>query len=481
MHIEAYEANDRSMNQKEKMHNRLRILIVDDEPKILRGLSLMISKINRPATHVMCANGAEAALNAVQSFNPDVVITDICMPCIDGFELIDKIREISSCKRYVILSGYSDFEYARTAIKKKAMDYLLKPVDEAALQKLLLRTKSELLQDMQNDRRFMIYTLKDIIFYGTPLNKKFLDKQFGSIFLYPQFLVAVFKYADHLHEDMQQILKQPFYELSSIVELINHPNHRITVILSNVPESVTKTDVQEIYKGFGNIIRNNTHCPPYIGMSELGTNILQLNKLYLSATRDTLVSQYFSDKRFEDQRRLNSCLGYFFNYIDCIFETGNLPETHEDFTLMIDELIPNLQDSEDWDNLYLVIKTSVQSMLNDRKDILEKTSIITEINWMEQYGASNSEKMAKAIYRMLSSIFHPRQRNKKDKITLIRNMTGFIHSNYMNSNVTLVDMAKFVHMHPKYVSTVFSKNVGMTFGQYLNHYRISKAKNIMEE
>jgi two-component system response regulator YesN len=481
MHAEAYEKmNERTIIQKADICNRLRILIVDDEPKILKGLSLMIENMDRPAAVVQSANGVKVALSAVGSFNPDVVITDICMPGMDGFELIDRLKEISSCNHYIILSGYSDFEYARTAIKKKTMDYLLKPVDEDALQQLLLRVEAELAQERENYYNLKMRMLQDFIFYGTPLNNSFFDKQLEIIFPYPNFLVTVFRGAESLQEDMQENLKQPFYGITPRVEVIKHPKNKIAVILSNLPANTSDADIRLIREELIHIMDENNYESLYAGMSEPDENILQLNKLYHSAIMDSYISQYFSKKCLDDLEKIKCCLKNFFSNIDDIFETGNLQGNHEALTLILEELNPVLPACEDWNSVYSVIKRGMKNMMNEQEDMLKELELLNEINWREQYGAGNAEKMAKSIYRVLSALFCTKQSTDKDMTACIKKMVGYIEANYMK-DISLTDMAKFVHMHPKYVSAVFSKSMGKTFLQYLNHYRISKAKDIMAE
>lgn len=481
MHVETYEEmNEKIIIKKENICNRLRILIVDDEPKILKGLSIMIENMDKPATIVHCANGVEAALNAVGSFNPDVVITDICMPSMDGFELIDRLKEISSCKHYIILSGYSDFEYARTAIKKKTMDYLLKPVDEDALQQLLLRVEAELAQERENYYSLKMRMLQDFIFYGTPLNKGFFDKQLETIFPYPNFLVTVFRGTEFVQDDMPEKLKQPFYGITSTVEVIKHPKNKIIVILSNLPAAAGEANMRAIREELTHIMDENDYKSLYTGMSEPDGSILQLNKLYHSAIMDSYIAQYFSGKCFDDLEKIKCCLKQFFSNIDNIFETGNLQGNHEALTEILEELNPVLPTCDDWNGIYSVIKRGMKNMMNEQEDMLKEMELLTEINWKEQYGVSNAEKIAKSIYRVLSSLFCTKQSTEKDMTACIKKMVGYIEANYMK-DISLTDMAKFVHMHPKYVSTVFSKSMGKTFLQYLNHYRISKAKDIMAE
>lgn len=121
-----------------------KILIVDDEPIILKGLRRFINWENYGFSIVSEAlNGEEAVKEFVE--NPvDVIITDVRMPKVDGFGLINQIHELGYNPVFVILSGYSDFEYAREAIKKGVKDYLLKPFQEEELVDVISKLKREL-------------------------------------------------------------------------------------------------------------------------------------------------------------------------------------------------------------------------------------------------------------------------------------------------------------------------------------------------
>ncbi|WP_127486043.1 response regulator [Paenibacillus ehimensis] len=121
----------------------LRIMIADDEERIRLGLEKIIQKESEDYEIVgSYANGLEI-LNALPGKEVDMIITDIQMPAMDGLELIDKLRERKPGVPCVILSGYSEFEYARKALKFGVVDYLLKPVNKQELFALLRRLHGE--------------------------------------------------------------------------------------------------------------------------------------------------------------------------------------------------------------------------------------------------------------------------------------------------------------------------------------------------
>ncbi|GLX67089.1 response regulator [Paenibacillus glycanilyticus] len=121
----------------------MKILIVDDEPRHLRGMAGMIGSM-RPDAAVMTAKDGAAALDLVRAERPDVVLSDIQMPNLDGLAFLQKLQEEAIEVKVVMVSAYNLFEYAQTAIRHGAYDYLLKPVDMDKVESLLARLEQQL-------------------------------------------------------------------------------------------------------------------------------------------------------------------------------------------------------------------------------------------------------------------------------------------------------------------------------------------------
>ncbi len=107
-----------------------RLLIVDDEQIIVDGLAEILEAAELPLKEIKRAYTAKEAIEAFEKSPFDIVLADIKMPRTDGLTMAGILREISSSVKIVFLSGYSDFDYARQAVKIGAYDYLLKPVDD---------------------------------------------------------------------------------------------------------------------------------------------------------------------------------------------------------------------------------------------------------------------------------------------------------------------------------------------------------------
>ncbi|AWB43196.1 DNA-binding response regulator [Paenibacillus sp. CAA11] len=126
-----------------------KLLIVDDEKNIRLGLASILSRQFPRQYSFLHASNGEEALSLVRREQPDMIITDIRMPGMDGLALIRSIRECGSTAAIIILSGYDDFAYAKAAIPYQIKEYLLKPIVREELFRAMERSEAELQRDQQ--------------------------------------------------------------------------------------------------------------------------------------------------------------------------------------------------------------------------------------------------------------------------------------------------------------------------------------------
>ena len=129
-----------------------RIILVDDEEEVRKSI---IRKIDWQAvgfTVVGDAENGEDALEKIEALEPDVVLTDIRMPYMDGLTLAEKIRQRYPSMKIVIFSGYDDFDYAKRAIKLNVTEYILKPVNVEELTAILRRIQESLDEEIEQKR-----------------------------------------------------------------------------------------------------------------------------------------------------------------------------------------------------------------------------------------------------------------------------------------------------------------------------------------
>jgi DNA-binding NarL/FixJ family response regulator/AraC-like DNA-binding protein len=116
-----------------------RLLVADDEPWVVENLRGLVDWRGLSVEFLAPAGDGEEALSRIESERPDILITDINMPFVDGNELIRRAKAFFPDLQVIVLSGYDDFEYVRDALLHGAVDYLLKPVARGALIEVLER------------------------------------------------------------------------------------------------------------------------------------------------------------------------------------------------------------------------------------------------------------------------------------------------------------------------------------------------------
>ncbi len=121
-----------------------KLLIADDEKIVRESVCELINWASLDIEITACCRNGLEALDAIIDTAPDIVITDIKMPGIDGLELINKIYSLDSRIQFIILTGYPEFEYARRALQYGVQEYLLKPVSEDSIIKAVRKALKSL-------------------------------------------------------------------------------------------------------------------------------------------------------------------------------------------------------------------------------------------------------------------------------------------------------------------------------------------------
>ena len=124
-----------------------RLMLVDDEPEIRDGLLEIINWEQEGFEVVGTAENGLEALQVAESVTPDLVVTDIRMPFLDGLEMARRMRQSLPTVQFVVLSGYDDFDYARQAIQIQIKDYVLKPISSGEFTEVLRRVKKHMDED----------------------------------------------------------------------------------------------------------------------------------------------------------------------------------------------------------------------------------------------------------------------------------------------------------------------------------------------
>lgn len=134
------------------------VLIVDDEPLIVKGIRIMLERSPLPIDDIMEAENGEEGLSLALKKIPDVVITDIRMPVMDGLEFCRQLSRQFPQAGIVVISGYDDFHYAQEAMKSGVRNYLLKPVQCREL----VETVGGLLREKYRHKAYISYREMDV-------------------------------------------------------------------------------------------------------------------------------------------------------------------------------------------------------------------------------------------------------------------------------------------------------------------------------
>ncbi|MDD3140990.1 MAG: response regulator, partial [Lachnospiraceae bacterium] len=110
------------------IEHRYTVVVAEDEELLLNNLVAKIQATELGFDVVGTAQTGIQAYDLVKELNPDLLITDIRMPAMNGIALLEKVRESYPLMKFIIVSGFSDFEYARSAIQLQVSEYLLKPI-----------------------------------------------------------------------------------------------------------------------------------------------------------------------------------------------------------------------------------------------------------------------------------------------------------------------------------------------------------------
>lgn len=129
-----------------------KVIIADDEPKILHGLSSQIQKMGLDIEVAGLARDGLEAYDMVKALRPDILLLDICMPFLSGLEMLEKQRDLQMRMKVIVITGYEEFEYAKKALELSVFAFLLKPVEIQELKARLEQAVSTLVSGQEETR-----------------------------------------------------------------------------------------------------------------------------------------------------------------------------------------------------------------------------------------------------------------------------------------------------------------------------------------
>lgn len=220
----------------------INMVVIDDEPKVRNGLNRVFKGRYNDEIDILTFANAIEALEYLDTNPVDIIITDIKMPKISGLDMIEKIREKNNEVEIIILSGYSNFEYAQKAIELNVKKYLTKPTNTRELFSIVDSIKKEL--DSKIEELYFIESShpnliisRAIEYLENNYSKKLSLKEISEeLFVSPNYLSRLFK--KEMDINLFDYLQE--YRLEKAKELLNNLNYKVYEISEMVGYGDTK-------------------------------------------------------------------------------------------------------------------------------------------------------------------------------------------------------------------------------------------------
>ncbi|MEW9669391.1 response regulator [Ammoniphilus sp. 3BR4] len=454
----------------------MRILIADDESLIRSSLRSMLEEMNLPLQIIGEAANGEQTIQFVKECEPDLVFIDIRMPKINGLEAIKTGKTFSPHTRWVILTGFSDFNYAREAIQLGAADYLLKPVSPEELEQSLQKwMKDKQKYDNGLNRQFENEIIA--LYHGLG---SIHDENDKSIHSHASYICSVFFIDSHLEETAksEQLLKFSHALRKTIDEFVGN---EIRIALFSLPsgelitvgawgfvkDTAGKKILQQYLEKCTGIV--NQFCDKNFSVTAIqGHECLSFGHL------EQQVSQIL------DVSSLRSTLGigsnWDLNHFTCYEPDSDIME--------LSRILIKLSDCHKEDNYLNYMKTlsDLEKVIVNMKLVNSIKQHITDFLQRSIDCRLKADEDMKAWIKQLQvhgeKLITENQKSENRQSALVSQVIAYIDQNYMN-DIGIGQIAEHLHVTPNYLSTLFHKNTGMTFTKYMTRTRIFKAKELL--
>lgn len=477
------------------------LLVVDDEELHCTGL---ISKIERIGNPLICkiysANSAIKALQIMQNHKVHIVITDMKMPNMDGIELIRESIEFGMKAKYIILSGFDDFYYAKSALKLGVVDYLLKPVSMTELTENLNNVVNGIKKDQEHllklqdqnviNRKVVLENFLNKIL---SLNKEDeqsvieLFREISAFFTKELFCVSIVELSgwhdnlenryemDVIFENWKQKILQNFEV--DIFQFIDYNQNN--VIIFNVSSQNQMVFIKECLLQLSKDIYDNKNMYLRISNSEIWKDVASILHLYRQA-RKALLYKIFTPENelleyykheyknnempsIEDQlsefseniklKKLNRAI----NFIDTIFNNEYLERYSIQIVKNIYQKLIHI--------IFIHLETDTQ--LDVKGGLYQKFNTFNSVEEVRIY-------LKKSV---LDSIKTPKYMEGSTIELMVRD---FAKKN-LNKNIDMAQVANMASMSYYYFSRLFKKQTGKNFVEYLTMMRMEEAVTLLKD
>jgi two-component system response regulator YesN len=485
-----------------------KVLIADDEATVRDRLTDFVGRLPKDFKVVgVYENGYDALLNA-SALAPDLIITDIKMPFIDGLELIRQTKQELPLVQAIIVSGFDTFDFAKQAIDLGVIGYITKPATFDEVQEALLKAKAELdkrlvidknLNDLQAKKESILDMVKVddlnklVTLKNLPKNFEAKLKADGIIISKKILGFAVFDTdvsADELSYEKNELVR---YYLGQYIDeefpagdAFYFSNNGDNSLLFQATDDVTKEMIQASFARIIAKIEKTCGVSLSVGISDVGDakDIVSYRKLYRHAKwtleyrtvignnvvlfYDDLASKGVSIGKVDDNDFKN--VSYAILY-------GKLSEAKK----LVSKMVETITNKEFKDSYFLIINNLLDSILKScvaldklYVEYMPHLAIMNEI--MGQKNANGLIKTFNALIEKVIAINQEKRISGVDEA--FASIRHFIDDNYTTNSLSLDKVADKLGYSVSYISAILKKN-DTSFTKYLTQVRMEKAKLLL--
>ena len=483
------------------------VFIVDDEQIVLDGIRKKMDWENSNFTFAGEATDGEIALSMIQEVKPDILITDIKMPFMDGLKLSQILKRIQPWIRIIILSGHDEFDYAKKAISIGVEDYILKPFTHETLNATLQKVSASLdkehrqLSDISLLKEKLESTsqiIKDKLLIDLLLNRQDISELRAKFTDVPIPLDSSFYkvLASELRQQSQKEQESLSYwpyitsvlkDIPDSISVFISPT-RLVCILFNSSEKDIEDSCYSMAEAVEHIVRQKTggYC-----ISAIGKTIKEMSKIhesYAEAEHVLELAQPWNAGRIlsaEDIKEDNNSTLQLPDknpLVDRLKYAGS-GEIDDIINMYIKSLDQNSEHffilgSYIFVDVIMAVSSLIENLGGNVKDVMPEIlshSYIEKSIQDENICIAEIKKILEKVLRYRDSHLHGKYSD------VILKAKDYIQKNYASQDTCLRLVAEEVNLSPNHFSAIFSQECKTTFIEYLTNVRIEAAKKLLKE
>lgn len=499
--------------------NEIKVFLVEDEMVIRRGIKNSIDW--EKEGYIFCgeASDGELAYPMIIKEKPDILITDIRMPFMDGLELCKLVKKELPNIKILILSGYDEFDYAKEAIRLGVTEYLLKPISSGKLLEAL-NGVSESIRREKEDKDLVRKYMEEMRENTEHEKQKFFEQMIAGNLSMADALETGKKYEMNLSAGMYNLLLFRFTlgkEKRKSGELLGEAEYAIEKLTERLEyvfefqrgvegwafllmadnEEQMSERVKELSKDLEEIMKNYSTIAYFGGIGQPVARLRELEESFREAER-ALAARFTMELNriisVEDIRMAQNV-----DTLDDIEITsfGEIEKTRT----MLEKFLNNGAEDEidEFVDVYIneLPEENLKSVLMRQYIIMDAyivmMSFCEKIEGIEGEMQAQSEELKNSMktIQTLEEIKNYIRMLLKKIIGVRDTISGRRYSNiieiakdqirktYMSDEISLNTIAAEVGMSPSYFSSIFSKGMGKTFVEYLTEIRMDRAKELL--